>query len=173
MTHEKKLLNLWKKQSNKCPDCIVNLSKKSLNLHEQNALRFGLKHPILLKKVQKDKIKTNVEKLVYTLKRNTDVEMNDEIQDDIKFLVKRFVNDANRACSESVNQFLHHTLHKLSMDASIKVCKFDKGNGIAILESDDYYRKLDKIVDDKSKFLEITKDIEHMYFKKRNQLSTT
>ena len=43
-THEKKLFNLWKKQSVRCPEAILNISKKQLTLKERNALRFGLNH---------------------------------------------------------------------------------------------------------------------------------
>ena len=43
----------------------------------------------------------------------------------------------------------------LKRDNNIKVCKFDKGNGTVILDSDDYYKKLDKIVLDDTKFKEI------------------
>jgi len=89
VNHEKKLFSLCRKQSDRCPDCIVNLSKKNLGIHKLNALIFGLNHPIFRKKVQKDKIKTNVEKLVYSLKRNTDIEFDDEARDELKFLVKR------------------------------------------------------------------------------------
>ena len=85
LTHKKKLFNLWKNQAVYCPNCIVNLSKKKLNLHDTNALRFGLNHPILPERVQKDKIKTNVEKLVYTLKRNTDVTVNEELEMNLNF----------------------------------------------------------------------------------------
>ena len=61
--------------------------------------------------------------------------MNENIKDDIKFLVSRFTVDANRVCSKRSNQSLHNTLRKLCNDPSIKVCKFDKGNRVAILES--------------------------------------
>ena len=43
----------------------------------------------------------------------------------------------------------------MKKDSNIKECKFDKGNGTVILDSDDYYKKLDKIVLDDSKFKEI------------------
>ena len=46
-------------------------------------------------------------------------------------------------------------MKQLRKDDSIKVCSFDKGNGVVILDSDDYYQKLDSIVLDKSKFKEI------------------
>jgi len=66
-------------------------------------LKFGLNHPIFPKKVQKDKIKTFVEKLIYSLKRNTDIEFDDEARDKLKFLVKKFTDDATRVSSERYN----------------------------------------------------------------------
>ena len=172
-THQKKLFNLWKKDSDKCPDCIFNLSEKKLTLHELNALKFGLNHPILPKTVQKDKIKTNIEKLLYSLKRNTDILIDDEIKDDIKFMVKRFVDNAKRACSNRANQSLHGTLRKLAQDSTIKICKLDKGNGIAILKTEDYYNKLDKIVNDTSKFMEVKLQDKavHPLIQKENSIS--
>ena len=156
-----------------CPNCIFNLSKKKLSLHETNALRLGLNHPILPERVQKDKIKTNVEKLIYTLKRNTDVTVNEELKVEFKFLVKRFTNDAERACSERANQFLHRTLRSLARNADIKLCKFDKGNGLAILEAKDYFLKLDKIIEDRSKFVEVKwqDDTIHPIIQKENSIA--
>ena len=49
--HEKKLFDLWKKQSVRCSDAILNISKKRLTLKERNALRFGLNHPIIPRKL--------------------------------------------------------------------------------------------------------------------------
>ena len=39
---------------------------------------------------------------------------------------------------------------------NIRICSFDKGNGVAIMNSKEYFEKLDKIVLDKSKFEEIS-----------------
>ena len=114
-----------------------------------------MNHPILPERVQRDKIKTNVEKLIYTLKRNTDVTVNEELRDEFKFLAKRFTNDAERACSERANQSLHRTLRSLARNADIKLCKFDKRNDLAILEAEDYFVKLEKIIEDRSKFIEV------------------
>ena len=68
----------------------MNLNDKKLNLREKNALKFGLNHHILPKKVQKDKLKISIEKLVYSLKQNTNIDMDDETKDDFKFLLKMF-----------------------------------------------------------------------------------
>ena len=73
------------------------------------------------------------------MKRNTDVTFNEELRDEFKFLVKRFTNDAERACSERANQSLHRTLRSLARNADIKRSKFDKENGFAILEAEDYF----------------------------------
>ena len=40
-----------------------------------------------LTKVQKEKIKTSIENLAYSLKRNTDIIINEQTNDDIKFLL--------------------------------------------------------------------------------------
>ena len=42
-----------------------------------------------------------------------------------------------------------------SKGLSIKICKFDKGKGTAILDKKDYFLKLDDIIEDKSKFCKI------------------
>lgn len=43
----------------------------------------------------------------------------------------------------------------MSKNENIKVCRFDKGNGVVILDSDDYFDKLDNIVLDQTKFQEV------------------
>ena len=160
------------KQSDKCPDCIIILSERKLSLNERNALKFGFSHPILPKKVEKDKIKCSIEKLVYTFTRNTGINVDEGMKDDIKFLLRKFTDDADRACMSRVNQSMHNALKKISQDFSIKVCKFDKGNGLAILDSTDYDAKLHKIIQDKSKFVEIRQDTAiHPIIQKENSIA--
>ena len=67
---------------------------------------------------------------------------------------------------------MHNTLKKMSQDSSIKVCKFDKGNGLAILDSTDYDAKLHKIIQDKSKFVEVRQDTAiHPIIQKENSIA--
>ena len=56
----------------------------------------------------------------------------------------------------------HNTLRNLSRYDSIKVCSFDKGTGVVVMSSKDYYSKLDVIVNVMSKFkkLKIADDFE-------------
>ena len=95
----------------------------------------------------------------------TRVNVNEEIRDEFKFLVKRFTNDAERACSERANQSLHRTLRSLARNADIKLRKFDKENGFAILEAGDYFLKLDRIIEDGSKLQD---DAIHPIIQKEN-----
>ena len=58
-------------------------------------------------------------------------------------------------CGSRINQNLHRTLKTLKEDTSIRVCKFDKGNGVLIIDSDEYLKEMEKIIMDTSKFQEV------------------
>ena len=95
--HEKKLFYLWKKQSVRCSEAILNICRKRLTLKERNALRFGLNRPILSRKIEKDKMKTNIERLAFRLTNNTEIHCAYETtKNEIKFLIKQFVDAGNR-----------------------------------------------------------------------------
>ena len=68
IVHNKKLLNLWFRQRPRSPNCILNLSERTLTLEEKNVLYGGLKHHILPKCVNEQKVKVEVEKLFRNLK---------------------------------------------------------------------------------------------------------
>ena len=88
----------------------------------QDALKYGLKHHILPKKVKQDEIKTNVGKLIYFLKRkDPSIHIDNEFQDQTKFYVTRFSIECNRLCSTNRNQSLHSALHKLRQNENIKI----------------------------------------------------
>ena len=160
--HNKKLFNLWKTERTKSPDCIKNLSNHKLTICEENALRFGLKHHTLPLKIDHDNIKVTVEKCLTRLTPK-DVILNDSLKDEIKINVNSFVKSANSICGSSVNKQFHNTLKGLRRNKSIKVINMDKGNGVVIMDSEEYFQKLDKIVLDKTKFeeVEISNDDHH------------
>ena len=85
----------------------------------------------------------------------SEISLESEVKDKLKFCVNSFVSTCKNVCSSKKNQAIHNTLKKLARDKSIKVCKYDKGNGAVILDSEDYFSKLDTIVSDKSKFQEV------------------
>ena len=173
-THFKKLFNLYREQAVRAPEAITNLSKKKLSIKEFHALRFGLDHPILPKKVKRDEIKTNIEKLAYSIKRKKDIKkFDDEFRDQIKFEVNKFVQISNRVCSTPQNKSLHRTLDRLQKNDKIKICKYDKGRGVAILDKTNYFGKLDSIIDDSSKFerINVTESKQHPVITKEASIS--
>ena len=159
--HQKKLVALWKSQRNPSPECLINKSKKKLSVHEEEALRYGLKHHVPPPKVDEMDIKAKMEKHVDDLEMATGNEdgvpgkLHNDILETIRHSTQTFINASKQICKQRFNMTLHKVLGNLKKDTSIKVCKFDKGNGTVILDSDDYFKKLDKIVLDKTKFKEI------------------
>ena len=71
-------------------------------------------------------------------------------------------------CNNPINVALHQTLNNLATDSDIKVCKFDKGKVIAILNTKDYYNKPNCLINDNSKFQEVDQNTKiHPIYKKR------
>ena len=169
-THDKKLYNLWKSDRARTPNSLLNLSDRRLTLEEENILRFGLNHHILPKNIDLDEMKASVERSVSRI--FDDATINHELRDDVKFAVKSFVRNANNVCSSNQNSMYHKTLSDLAKDESIKLCSYDKGNGLVILNSTDYYQKLDVIVKDETKFTEVPvkKGKTHPIISKQNSI---
>ena len=63
----------------------------------------------------------------------TNVKCNLTFRDNIKFALKTFIGKAKRVCSTRSVQAFHTTLRTLANDKDIKVCKFDKGVGLVVL----------------------------------------
>ena len=73
-------------------------------------------------------------------------------------MIEHFKKQASIACKSKNNKKLHFTLRKLAKDKEIKVCSFDKGNGIVILNASSYEEKIKTILNDGSKFIEVPVD---------------
>ena len=155
VTYKKKLTQLWLKQRRCSPECIINVSKRELTILEKETLRFGRDNHILPNKPKVDDIKCSIERTLHSLKTIEGLAVDDEIRDEIKFATMNFTNNAKILCSDRKNTALHRTLYNLSQEPDIKVCSFDKGRGVVIMDSNDYYSKLDDIVNDQSKFHEL------------------
>ena len=65
------------------------------------------------------------------------------------------MNSSKQIFATRNNQAIHCSLLNLSKDSDIKVCKLDKGRGVAVLNSVDYFSKIDSIIYDSTKFIEI------------------
>ena len=83
------------------------------------------------------------------------------------------MQNSNRVCSTPQNKSLHRTLDKLQKNDKIKICKYDKGRGVAILDKEDYFGKFDSIINDSSKFerINVTESKQHPVITKEASIS--
>ena len=88
-------------------------------------------HHILPAKIHHDDLKADIECGVSSLYQDKDV--SSDVRDNMKYAVHSFVKNGNHICANSQNKMFHKTLLELSRDKSIKVCSFDKENGLVIL----------------------------------------
>ena len=66
------------------------------------------------------------------------------------------MNRSKQVCATRNNQAIHRSLLNLSKNLDIKVCKLNKVRGVTVLNSVDYFSKLDSIlIYDSTKFIEI------------------
>ena len=156
-----KLFNLWKKHKLRSPDCIVNLSDKTLSVEETNALYLGLKHHILQKEIDILKLKSTIKNYISRILKAHKVSPDDELKDELKFATLAFLRASTNRCHSRSNQALHNCFSKLSTNQTIKICQFDKDNGVAVWNSDCYFKKLDSIVNDLTKFKEINFNLDN------------
>jgi hypothetical protein len=165
-THNRKLLKLWLKQRPRSPDCLINLSQRNLTLEEKNVLYRGLNHHILPPRVNSDQLRVNIERMfksmvvdnnkddtAHTIQRTTEIP--DFIRDEVRCLTRNFLQAAKSVCSSRRNQAFHKHLKTLTNDDNLAVLKYDKGNGVCIMNKEDYLSKLDVIVDDETKFVRV------------------
>ena len=119
----------------------------------------GLKFGILPKSPNEIQLKAMLEQKASYCAWKQGVTTDLKFRDDVKLATGMFFNAAKNLCKSRQNIRLHKTLHKLSKDGKIKVCRLDKGNGVCLMNSDDYFTKLDSIVSDETKFQEVKYDL--------------
>ena len=122
-------------------------------------MQFGLQHHALPKSFEKTKVKVYVEECVDSVMwktKSTSVDF--DLRDNIKKCYFDFERQGEKVSSSKKNLAFHKTLRNLSRDRSIVVCPYDKGTGVVIMDRDDYYKKLNAIIEDGSKFVRVDFD---------------
>ena len=114
-----------------------------------------MKHHILPKPFKIEQFKVGIEKCMYSIKRKKFIVIDDHFKNNLKFICAKFTDIAKRACSFRNDIALHRCFNSLSKDRSLRVCKPDRGNGIAILNSDNYKSKLERIISNKTEFSKV------------------
>ena len=112
--------------------------------------------------------------MVYSVTNETKTLLNfvpvdNQFNEEIKFAFKKLMNGGKRSCYNPKIVALHKTLNNLAIDSDVKVCKFDKGKVVAILDTKDYYDKLNCIISDNSKFHEVDQNTKiHSIIRKKS-----
>ena len=153
--HKKKLYKLWNRQKTSVPSCVINLSDKDLTICEQNALMFGPRHHLLPRKIDEMTMKAQIESQINRICKNNHVQLSYNNKTKLREATDNFLHESRNVCNTKKNKAIHNTLKSISLNSKIKCLKMDKGVGIVVLNTEDYYSKLDKIVEDKSKFRKI------------------
>lgn len=141
--HERKfraLLQISKLDGFKVQGTIINKSDYQLKDKESNILKFGLKHGILTP-VNQTNLKSKFEELYVDLCKKDMVDVNDaSVKDNLRLIATRFINQNkhNPRKDEKILQNLRKE--------NIKICKFDKGNGVVVLNNKDYNDKMKTIL---------------------------
>ena len=108
------------------------------------------------------KIKISIERTLNDVTWRTKSRVDFSLKESIRNLYYKFNNESKMAFQSKKHKALHSTLRALARDKSVKICSYDKGTGLVVMDSDDYFAKLDLIVNDTSKFkkLNIEDDVE-------------
>ena len=164
-THDKKLRNLGinNKISSLNPEKVIfNFSNRTLSNKEQSLLAFGLNFKIPIFNLNYFKYFLAFENLYKTLTNQPQYNENKNppLKSTIKSIACRYFYNFKpyKIFSPIFNKSDIKTLRNLSNDSSIVICKPDKGNGIVILNKQDYISKMNNILNDISKFKKIDTD---------------
>ena len=161
--HEKKLNNLGISNSIKSLDpekVIFNLSNRILSTKEESLLAFGLNFKLPHFKVNYYKYFLSLEKLYSVLSKEN--QFNVQNQPTLKSCLhdvaqKLFYNfKPYKVFSPVFTKNDINILRNLAKDDSIIICRPDKGNGVVILNKDDYLNKMSTILNDRTKFRRVS-----------------
>ena len=151
----KKFQNLWIEQKICTPEnTVLNFSSFQLDDKSLDVLKQGLKAPILPRNDINIPMQVQIERLLYILGTSVHKNHCKDISHSLHDFHKQIIQKNNKTLQKQFRS----TIKDLKKRSEIKICRFDKGQGIAVLNSEDYMKKLQNIIDDKSKFIEVPQD---------------
>ena len=163
-THYKELFNLglFHKVNRLEPNKLIfTFSNKILTTEDIDCLCHGLKFALPLKKINYYRWFLSFEKLSYKLKNLPIFDSSGDgfnmIRSGLKSIAFKYFYGFKPSLNQLHNKF-YETLQNLRRDNQIIILKPDKGNGIVILNRNDYNEKMDDILKDRSKFKVVQED---------------
>ncbi|VDK37744.1 unnamed protein product [Dibothriocephalus latus] len=129
-------------------DYITNRSDLTLTKLQAEALSLGLKFCVPSKKVNPTEIKAQFEDLYYQLS-----DLKPTSEESAKFVDIAYQYRTTPVIQHSLLTKQHlSALNDLRKDTDVVSSRPDEGNGVVILNKEDYIRKVENILNDPSKF---------------------
>ena len=152
---------------------MFNFSSRLISDKEKEILSKGLNFAVPPTRLNVCSFLTPFEKFYNLLKQEPVNVCSGFFSDSIKARLKDVAYSGYRSYSRPC--FLYsqeelNTLKDLRNDNSIVIMKPDKGNGVVIVNKDDYHKKMDEILADTSKFKLLDDDAVKLTIKRENQV---
>ena len=138
---------------------ITNLSSYNLNTTESRALSRGLDFSYVSRKCDLYNIKTSFECMFHDLAiSNNDTEIKNEFKSKIIQLSKLYTANNLRKLNKNFPKCEQLALKKLGKLSNLVFLKPDKGNGIVVMNKEDYISKANELLSDSTKFKVLAND---------------
>ena len=154
-------------------DVVFNFSNRLISGKEKEILSKGLNFAVPPTRLNACSFLTPFEKFYNQLKKEPVNARSGFFPDSIKARLKDVAYSGFRSYSRPnalYSQEELNTLKDLRNDNSIVIMKPDKGNGVVILNKDEYHKKMDEILADSSKFEILDDDAVKLTLKRENQV---
>ena len=175
--HDRKLFKFGLKDKHFSLDSkqfIFNYSNLTLFDTETEALANGLQYAFQPQKLNDCRFFLPFEKLFNDIKKKTIYKDAGDSINRVKASIKQsaFKSFYNyQPARDNINKDKIETLKDLSTDPNILFLKPDKGNGVVILNEEDYVSKMIPIIEDTSKFTQINDDWFKRILKHKDQIN--
>ena len=173
--HNKKLQNLWLETQLCTPEnTVLNLSFSTFPDRVIDVLKPGLKHPVLPRFFSDLDIRVQLERACAVDKQLNPQHMNLQKISLLNLHLAQFEKSFQHKLSMKTHKIFLSYVKKLQSNDTIYVARCDKGN--VIIDKEEYFSKLNAIVDDTSKFKvldvpENTPITHHPILKQQNKIS--
>ena len=97
-------------------------------------------------------LKSQIESQINQVCRKNNIQLTYDNKTKLRQATDSFLHESRNVCNTKKNKAIHNTLKSLKLNNKIKCVKMDKGVRIMVLNTEDYYAKLDKVFEDKSRF---------------------
>ena len=179
LNHDRKIFNLGLRTANlehklDPKKVIYNFSSRHLSKDETEALSHGLKFGLPPTKLNYCKYFLPFEKLFGNLKEEPIYCNSGDGRKRVRSTVQHLAFESFFTYSHPENEVysnIINSLKSLSRDPSIVIIKPDKGNGVVILDKDDYHSKMETILQDPLKFSVVNEDWFKTIIKEEDQVN--